>query len=138
MILRNRAKCKLCNSIIESFHPNDYVTCKCGEIAVNGGPGNYKCYAEDYVNFLRVDDDGNQLIVTVQGKACTSEEEAQSLKQSDTRNPSKPTKEDLLKMLDEMVKSYENLPKNAMCSNPTQYDIYSALLLISALFRAQA
>ena len=55
--MKNRAKCKLCNSIIESFHRHDYVTCACGEIAVDGGLDYFKVIARDYANFLRIDDE---------------------------------------------------------------------------------
>jgi len=33
----NKARCLLCNTIIESSHRHDYVKCKCGAIAVDGG-----------------------------------------------------------------------------------------------------
>lgn len=33
----NKAKCKACNEIIESTHRHDFVKCKCGSIAVDGG-----------------------------------------------------------------------------------------------------
>ena len=36
-ILRNRAGCKSCLQIIESRHCHDFVTCRCGEISVDGG-----------------------------------------------------------------------------------------------------
>ena len=36
-VLVNKAQCKLCGDIIESKHVHDYVGCKCGEIAVDGG-----------------------------------------------------------------------------------------------------
>lgn len=36
-ILVNRARCLLCNDIIESKHRHDYVSCKCGASAVDGG-----------------------------------------------------------------------------------------------------
>ena len=36
-IIRNSAKCKLCNDEIESKHVHDYVTCLCGAISVDGG-----------------------------------------------------------------------------------------------------
>ena len=60
--MKNRAKCKLCNSIIESFHPTDHVICKCGEIELNGGDGMY-AKANDFKNFVRVDDRGNEIVV---------------------------------------------------------------------------
>lgn len=33
----NRARCKLCGDIIESKDRHDYVTCKCGNLSVDGG-----------------------------------------------------------------------------------------------------
>ena len=36
-IILNRAKCNKCNDIITSYHGHDYITCKCGLIAVDGG-----------------------------------------------------------------------------------------------------
>lgn len=36
-ILHNRAKCALCQDVIESFSRHDWVSCKCGEIFVDGG-----------------------------------------------------------------------------------------------------
>lgn len=35
--LRNVAQCKLCQETIESKHRHDYVKCKCGAVAVDGG-----------------------------------------------------------------------------------------------------
>jgi hypothetical protein len=37
IILRNRARCKKCYSVIESLNRHDYKTCKCGAISVDGG-----------------------------------------------------------------------------------------------------
>lgn len=37
-LLRNAARCLLCGDIIESRHTHDYVSCTCGNIAVDGGP----------------------------------------------------------------------------------------------------
>ena len=34
---RNRARCKVCGDEIQSRHRHDYVACKCGKIAVDGG-----------------------------------------------------------------------------------------------------
>jgi hypothetical protein len=36
-ILRNAARCKKCNTIIESKSVHDFVVCKCGAIFVDGG-----------------------------------------------------------------------------------------------------
>lgn len=35
-ILCNKIKCKKCGDIIESKNRHDFVTCKCGSVAVDG------------------------------------------------------------------------------------------------------
>lgn len=35
--IRNMAQCLLCGETIESKHRHDYVTCKCGNLSVDGG-----------------------------------------------------------------------------------------------------
>ncbi len=36
-IIKNTIQCKLCGEIIESTDRHQYVTCKCGSCAVDGG-----------------------------------------------------------------------------------------------------
>lgn len=36
-IFANKAKCLKCGEIIRSKHRHDYVTCKCGNLSVDGG-----------------------------------------------------------------------------------------------------
>lgn len=36
-ILKNAVHCNLCDTTIESKHRHDFVLCKCGNIAVDGG-----------------------------------------------------------------------------------------------------
>jgi hypothetical protein len=40
--IKNIAKCLLCGDIIESKHRHDYVTCKCGNLSVDGGQDYWK------------------------------------------------------------------------------------------------
>ena len=40
--IKNIAKCLLCGDIIESKHRHDYVTCKCGNLSVDGGKDYWK------------------------------------------------------------------------------------------------
>lgn len=49
----------------------------------------------------------------------------------------KPTKAELLDMLDEMIKAYDILPSYAMQSPVSNYDLSSALLLLAAILRAE-
>jgi hypothetical protein len=112
--MKNRAKCKKCNSIIES--DGEHKDCACGEISVFG---NMQCQAKDWGNFLRVDDQGNVIVPQV----------------TDAPN-TKPTKEELIKILDEMIASIEGLPATAMLSPVNQYDYVAGLLLLSQLFKS--
>ena len=36
-ILVNKAKCLECGEVIDSRHRHDFVTCKCGNLSVDGG-----------------------------------------------------------------------------------------------------
>ena len=38
-IIKNAVQCKLCGDIIESTDRHQYVSCKCGACAVDGGHG---------------------------------------------------------------------------------------------------
>jgi hypothetical protein len=128
--MRNRAKCKLCNIIIESFHSTDYVLCKCGEIAVDGGDA-MRCYAHSFDHFLRVDDDGNEIVVIVKP---TIENSTADIKTESSKSPI--VKQDLLKELDELVNNIERLPQHAMMQPITHADFCSLLMLLSAILRA--
>lgn len=125
--MRNRAKCKLCQSIIESFHSSDLVLCKCGEISVDGGDG-LKCAAKDWSNFLRVDDEGNEIIVKIKGVE-NEIDDAQNDKAE------KPTKNDILKAIESTMHNLENLPQAAMLSPLTHYDYISILMLLQAILK---
>ncbi len=126
--MRNRAKCKKCNSTIESMHSTDYVFCKCGEIAVDGGSA-MLCFAKDWSIFVRVDDHDNEVIPKVVESINFDKEPV---------NPTsiKPTKKDLLDMLENMTKSYENLPQNALLQPVTHADLCSVLLLVLSVLRS--
>jgi hypothetical protein len=63
--MRNRAKCKLCNKIIESFTLNDFVHCECGQIGISGGAYRLDCFAQNWENFLRIDDQDNEIEVKI-------------------------------------------------------------------------
>ncbi len=123
----NRAKCKLCHNIIESYHATDLVLCKCGEISVDGGES-LRCYAHDWNNFLRIDDQGNEIIVKIKGD--------DNVKLLDN-GTSKPTKQELVRMLEEMIKNIEALPQIAMTAPITHYDFASALILLSSILTSE-
>lgn len=124
--MKNRAKCKLCNEILESFHEFDYVTCKCGEISISGGDIRLECSAKNWNHFLRVDDDGNEIIVRVDGEKSKKDD-----------LPPLTTQNDKIKMLEDMIQNLEGLPKNVMISPINHYDLYSYLLIILSILKSE-
>lgn len=126
--MRNRAKCKLCSDIIESFARSDNVSCSCGEISVDGGDQYFRVGAIHFENFVRIDDEGNEVRVSIKDMPDTA---------SDSPAPlTKPSREELLDMLDDLVKRIEELPANALYSPITHADFCSLILLLSAILRA--
>lgn len=139
--MRNRAKCKLCGDIIESVHNHDYISCKCGEIAVDGGQQYCRCSAKSWDNFIRVNDEGNEVIPKIMDKPSVEEENNKVKKWVEDEiltayEKSKKRKEIALDALDELIKKIEELPQMAWTTAITHYDYYSLLLLLSALFRS--
>lgn len=149
---RARAKCRKCNEIIESKHRHDYVTCSCGEISIDGGGSGYlHCKANDEKNFVLLDDEGNEIIPRKKeiGEPTPDElihQKAQKQWENE-KNPivhdlvipplsTKPTKSEMLGMLDEMIERIENLPQEARYAPVTHADHVSLMLLVVSLFRA--
>lgn len=123
--MKNRAKCKLCQSVIESLHRTDYVSCTCGQIAVYGGPDLMQCSAIEWTNFLRVDDNDCEVVVKIQ-----------TLKEADLPiHPYKPDCKDLLAILDQMIADIDRLPRHAMTAPITNMEYQSLLMLLSAYFK---
>lgn len=125
--MKNRAKCKLCSIVIESFHTYDYVTCKCGEISISGGNDRLECSALNWGNFLRVDENGNEIIVKVKDSPETE----------NTTDKETPTmsKDDKIEMLEAMIKNLENLPNAAMAQSVNHYDLYTFMILVLAILK---
>lgn len=117
--MTTRAKCKLCNSIIEPTE-NQIIVCNCGEITLEGFSKAVIC-AKDILNYCEVDDMGNEIV---------------EIKEKPTSETKKPTKSELLNMLDDMIKGIERLPTTGMLSPVDHYGFASALLLLSSILRA--
>lgn len=118
-IMRNRAKCKLCEDIIESFHATDLVLCKCGEISVDGGDS-LRCAAKNWNNFMRVDDEGNLIMVTV--KDDIEAKEGHVI-----------TKKEKIDMLRELIESIDRLPNHAQHQPVNHSDLSAALVLLHSI-----
>lgn len=127
--MRNRAKCKLCESIIESFHRHDYVSCECGEISVDGGRDYFRASAKDWGNFLRIDDFDKEIPVKVVEQV--PKEMVEDIK------PKPQTRKEVLELLESTIKSLQELPPDAMTTPINHYDYVSLLFLLSALFKAE-
>lgn len=128
--MKNRAKCRLCNSVIESFHKFDHVSCKCGEISIDGGNYDYLCAAKDWKNFIRVDDLDNEILVKV------VEKDQENIENEEKQSDSQPlNRKEQLEMLDAMIKNIESLPQQAMTLPITHYDFYSFMLVISSILK---
>jgi hypothetical protein len=129
--MRNRAKCKLCGSVIESFHQHDYVICQCGEIAISGGEIEFIASSHnDYKNFLRVDDLDNEIIVNA------IEKDGQANSQDTHNEPFKaPTRDEFINELERMIKSDEQLPEKALYQAASFYDILRYMLVISNILK---
>ncbi len=84
-----------------------------------------RCAAIDWSNFLRVDDAGNEIVPTIKGEAQASAPKE------------KPSKQELLKLLGDMIENIERLPQVALTLPVTHYDLLSALLLLSEILRAR-
>lgn len=146
-----RAKCRKCNNIIESKHRHDYVTCSCGAISVDGGKDYFRARFDDEANFICVDDEGNEIIPKKKEVAePTPDELTRQKAQEQWENEKnhvihdlpappespKPTKHEMLAILDEMIERIENLPQEARYAPVTHADQVSLMLLVTALFRA--
>ena len=126
--MRNRAKCKLCGDIIESFHRHDFVSCKCEEISIDGGQQYYRCAAKNWDNFLRLDDDNNEIPIKV-----ITEEPKQS---EPVKEPETLTLDIKLSMLDEMIKGIERMPDHALSTPINHYDYLAMLTLMREIFKS--
>jgi hypothetical protein len=126
--MRNRAKCALCQDIIEVLVHNEYVTCKCGEITIGS---DLYARATDFKNFLRIDEEGNEKAVTYH-----EQDKQQNENVNGDKDAHKPTKDELILMVDEMIKSYEHLPQHALLAPVSHADQLSLLMLVSSLFKS--
>lgn len=127
--MRNRAKCNLCKDTLESFHRHDFVKCKCDEISIDGGQDYFKAAAKHWENFIRLDDDDNEVNVKV-----IEEGEPVPEEKKDHIYPM-PTRKDKMDMLKNMIDSYDRLPAHAMNNPITNCDLAAALLLIYELLK---
>jgi len=114
-----RAKCQLCNSIMD-YRNDDIIMCKCGEVILDGKQRKIVCATDDK-NFVEVDDQGNIIV----------------LSPVDIPIRQKPSRNDLIEELDSLIKYYEDLPAQAMTSHITHYDLLSVMMIIKSIFQSE-
>lgn len=119
--MRNRAKCKNCDSILESFTLYDYVECSCGGIAIDGGSYRLNAYARNWENFLRIDDDGKITPISFVEKPSEYQKEAEH--QQAKEEPKQLAKEGIMYEIDSTIQRLENLQILHQSQPLTQNDL---------------
>lgn len=128
---RHRAKCRLCNTVIEavSQYGGTEIPCACGEIAfdLRSNPPSY-C-AINFQNMIGIDAEGNENDMHVLDirKSDISSAKPEPEGNTDQANY----------QLEMLIERVEGLPVHAMNSFVTHYDYLSLLYLVKALIRKQ-
>ncbi len=125
--MRNRAQCKLCKEIIESFHEFDYVSCKCDEIAITGGLVKYECFAKNWENFFRVDEKDKVIPVRLEEDSFDKTKEDKGIYTM--------SKQDMIDELSRYIESLAQLPDQALSLPVSHYDLLRALTLICPILQ---
>lgn len=76
---------------------------------------------------MRVDDEGNEIVVT--------EKESEEVKPLDI--DTKPSRKDLINMLDAMAKNIEDLPSYTKTHPVNQYDLLALISLLSLILKTK-
>ncbi len=127
--MKNRAKCRLCLSVVESFFEGDVCTCKCGEITVYDGSA-MRVEFRNVENFLRIDDLGNEIIIKYKDK-----EEPKGNEPQEKQPFKEPTTGELIAELDRLIESYEKLPEHAKLAPVNCYDLISLMLVLTNILK---
>lgn len=123
--MRNRAKCKLCNTVVESFHEFDLATCKCGEVAVYGGAQIPSVHCKKKENVILVDDNDNEIM-----PSSLTEKPKENATDLAEEPPKEVTKKELIEIYETMIKADANLPQQALHAPCTYADLYHFKLFL--------
>lgn len=130
----NRAKCALCNDIVQSCFSYDEAVCICGEVHVKGGElQGFKASSGNWANILVVDDVGNRI--------CTDKDDGNGDNEEGARSemPSQAvlgvTKEELIDAFADNLASIEKLPNHVLDSFVTTRDFLNCMLIIVNILR---
>jgi len=136
---RNRAKCKLCGSIVESILPVDLQMCECGEIGVDGGLEKYLTIFGSAENFIRIDDEGHEMpIQVIDEKKEDSKPWIKSALQEEIKDETTlpaPDRKDLIEYLKLYIEQFDRLPEHAKYQSATVYDMQSFAQLMYRILK---
>lgn len=121
--MRNRAKCRECGDILESFHRFDYVECKCGEIGISGGTDKFEVFYKKLESLIRIGDNDEE--IRVMEDVTGNPEEKKEIKIL--------SQEEKTALIEEMIEIYENLPLSAKQQSASLTDFEALLYLIKRL-----
>lgn len=125
--MRNRAKCKLCSSVIESHFMGDVVSCKCGEITVYDGAA-MRCEFKQIENFLRIDDIGHEIKVTYKEKGTESDSD-----KGDQDPNERPTKAELIESIEYAIENLNKMPIHHV----TSFDLANCMLMVVNILKRE-
>jgi hypothetical protein len=108
--MRNRGKCKLCHTIIESFYMGHLDTCKCGAVSVFNGDG-MDMAPFGSPHFLRVDEVGNEIVVSYKEKSSESGSHEEGDKPNEPRS-----RADLIKDFENAIEYINRAPQHEQLS----------------------
>ncbi len=145
-----KAKCKLCNNIIEIKNRTDMFSCPCGEITIDYITTQlHASIKTDKTNLLFVDDEGNEILpkecfdkveevfspITFNGPEDVAWIDGRSIKEI-AEEINMGSRRELLSMLDAMILQIDSLPQPAKYAPVTHSDFSELLTLVAALFRS--
>ena len=86
------------------------------------------CYAKSFKNFIRINDDGEEVIPTIVEKEVPEADPNQDMTQP-------PNRQELLSALNDYIKSFDNLPEHAMMTPITHIDLKNSLTIVYAILK---
>ncbi len=132
-----KAKCKLCNNIIEIKNRTDMFSCPCGEITIDYITTQlHASIKTDKTNLLFVDDDNNEIL----NKTLETEDAAwidgKSIEDPTSEEINTHSRRELLSMVDALILNIDRMPQEAKYAPVTHSDFSELLTLIASLFRS--
>ena len=129
-----RAKCKLCNNIVEIKNRIDMFSCPCGEITIDYITAHmHASLKTDKSNLLFVDEDDNEIVPA----SWTTEQIIIDRKVEEMgEDVNLGSRRELLSMIDALIHNIDSMPNQGRFAPVTHSDFAELLSLVAALFRS--